>query len=95
MSIRREEIQRLAHLARLALTPAEETELGEHLNTMLVYMEKLNELNTDGVEPMVHAVGIPAPLREDRVTNQANTEALLQNAPAREGDFFKVPKIIE
>jgi aspartyl-tRNA(Asn)/glutamyl-tRNA(Gln) amidotransferase subunit C len=95
MSIGREEIQRLAHLARLALTPAEETELGEHLNTMLAYVEKLNELNTDGVEPMAYAVEVPAPMREDRVTNQANTEALLQNAPAREGDFFKVPKIIE
>lgn len=95
MSIGREEIQRLAYLARLALTPAEETEVGEHLNTMLAYVAKLNELNTDGVEPMVHVVEVPVPLREDRVTNQANTEALLQNAPAREGDFFQVPKIIE
>ncbi len=95
MSIGREEIQRLAHLARLELTPAEETALGEHLNTMLAYVEKLNELHTDGVEPMVHAVEVPAPMREDRITNEANTEALLQNAPAREGDFFRVPKIIE
>lgn len=95
MSIAGEEIQRLAHLARLALTPAEETDLGEHLNTMLAYVAKLNELNTDGVEPLVHAVEVPGPMREDRVTNEANTEALLQNAPAREGDFFKVPKIIE
>lgn len=62
---------------------------------MLAYVAKLNELNTDGVEPMVHVVEVPVPLREDRVTNEANTEALLQNAPAREGDFFQVPKIIE
>jgi aspartyl-tRNA(Asn)/glutamyl-tRNA(Gln) amidotransferase subunit C len=95
MSIGREEIRRLADLARLALTPAEETEVGEHLITILAYVAKLNELNTDGVEPMTHAVEVPAPLREDRVTNAADTEALLQNAPAREGDFFKVPKIIE
>ena len=95
MSIRGEEVQRLAHLARLALTPVEETELGAHLNTMLAYVEKLNELNTDGVEPMAHAVEVPAPMREDRVTNEATTEALLQNAPARKGDFFRVPKIIE
>jgi aspartyl-tRNA(Asn)/glutamyl-tRNA(Gln) amidotransferase subunit C len=95
MSIGREEIQRLADLARLALTPAEETALGEQLNTMLAYVAKLNELNTDGVDPMVHAVEVLAPMREDRVTNEANTEALLQNAPARERDFFKVPKIIE
>ncbi len=95
MSIGWEEVQQLAHLARLALTPAEETDLGAHLNTMLAYVAKLNELNTDGVEPMAHAVEVPAPMREDRVTNEANTEVLLQNAPAREGDFFKVPKIIE
>jgi aspartyl-tRNA(Asn)/glutamyl-tRNA(Gln) amidotransferase subunit C len=95
VSIGREEIQRLAHLARLALTPAEETALGEHLNAMLAYVEKLNELNTDGVEPLAHAVEVPAAMREDRVTNEANTEALLQHAPAREGDFFSVPKIIE
>jgi aspartyl-tRNA(Asn)/glutamyl-tRNA(Gln) amidotransferase subunit C len=95
MSIGREEIRRLADLARLSLTPAEENELGEHLNTLLAYVAKLNELNTDGVEPMIHVVEVPAPLREDRVTNEANTEALLQNAPAREGDFFKVPKIVE
>jgi aspartyl-tRNA(Asn)/glutamyl-tRNA(Gln) amidotransferase subunit C len=95
MNIGQEEIRGLADLARLVLTPAEEIELGAHLNTMLAYVEKLNELNTDGIEPMVHVVEVPAPMREDRVTNQADTETLLQNAPAREGDFFKVPKIIE
>ncbi|HXG24416.1 MAG TPA: Asp-tRNA(Asn)/Glu-tRNA(Gln) amidotransferase subunit GatC [Chthonomonadales bacterium] len=95
MSIGQEEIRRLADLTRLALTPAKAIELGAHLNTMLAYVEKLNELNTDGIEPMAYAVEVPAPMREDRVTNQADTEALLQNAPAREGDFFKAPKIIE
>jgi aspartyl-tRNA(Asn)/glutamyl-tRNA(Gln) amidotransferase subunit C len=68
--------------------------LGEHLNTLLAYVEKLNGLNTDGVEPLAHAVEVPAPMRDDRVTTEANTEALLRHAPAREGDFFSVPKII-
>lgn len=88
-------MQRLATLARLELTLEEEHDLITHLSTMLQYIEKLKTLNTDGVEPMSHAVAISPLLREDRVTNRPNPEALLQNAPAREGTFFKVPKIIE
>ena len=95
MRISREEVQHVALLARLALSPKEETELVEHFDNVLSYMEKLNELNTDDVRPLAHAVEVPAPLREDQVTNQANAEALLQNAPERQTDFFKVPKIIE
>ena len=95
MRISREEVQRVALLARLELTAAEETALVEHFDKVLTYMEKLAELNTDRVEPTAHAVEVSAPLRADRVTNQADTDALLQNAPAGEDDFFKVPKIIE
>jgi aspartyl-tRNA(Asn)/glutamyl-tRNA(Gln) amidotransferase subunit C len=95
MRISREEVQRVALLARLELTTVEETALIEHFDKVLTYMEKLDQLQTDTVEPMAHAVEISAPLRADRVTNQANSDALLHNAPARETDFFKVPKIIE
>jgi aspartyl-tRNA(Asn)/glutamyl-tRNA(Gln) amidotransferase subunit C len=95
MRISREEVQGIALLARLELTATEEAELVEHFDKVLTYMEKLNQLNTDGVEPTAHAVAVPSPLREDQVTNQADTDALLQNAPAREANFFKVPRIIE
>jgi aspartyl-tRNA(Asn)/glutamyl-tRNA(Gln) amidotransferase subunit C len=95
MQISREEVQRIASLARLELTTAEEAEFVEHFEKVLTYVAKLNQLNTDGVEPTAHAVTVPAPLRDDRVTNQANTDVLLHNAPARETDFFKVPKILE
>ena len=95
MRISREEVQGIALLARLELTAAEEAELVEHFDKVLTYMEKLNQLNTDGVEPTAHAVAVPSLLREDQVTNQADTDALLQNAPAREANFFKVPRIIE
>ncbi len=95
MSISREDIRGLAFLVRIELTPTEELDMIEHLNTLLTYVEKLNRVNTDGIEPMVHVVEIPSPMREDRVTNQPDTEALLRNAPEREGDFFKVPRIIE
>jgi len=95
MRISREQVQRVAQLARLDLTAEEETELIEHFDKVLTYMGKLNQLNTDNVEPTAHAVEVPGPLREDQVTNQADTDALLQNAPGRENDFFRVPKIIK
>ncbi|MGH7963105.1 MAG: Asp-tRNA(Asn)/Glu-tRNA(Gln) amidotransferase subunit GatC [Candidatus Binatia bacterium] len=95
MRISQEEVRRVAQLARLELTAEEETDLIAHLDKVLTYMEKLNELNTEGVEPTAHAVAVPSPLREDRVTNQADTDTLLQNAPAREADFLQVPKIID
>jgi aspartyl-tRNA(Asn)/glutamyl-tRNA(Gln) amidotransferase subunit C len=95
MRITPAEVQRVATLARLELTPEEETDLVEHFDKLLTYMEKLSLLDTTNVEPTAHAIEVPSPLREDRVTNHPNTDALLANAPAREGNFFKVPKIIE
>jgi len=65
------------------------------LDAILGYMDKLNQLNTDDVEPFGHTMTALNPLREDRVTNQPDTESLLANAPDRDGTFFKVPKIIE
>jgi aspartyl-tRNA(Asn)/glutamyl-tRNA(Gln) amidotransferase subunit C len=95
VSAGKEELQRLAYLTRLELTPPEEEEMIGHLNKMLSYIEKLKELNTDGIEPTAHAVEVASPMREDIVTNQPDTDNLLRNAPAREGDFLKVPRIIE
>ncbi|NOT56474.1 MAG: Asp-tRNA(Asn)/Glu-tRNA(Gln) amidotransferase subunit GatC [Deltaproteobacteria bacterium] len=95
MSAGKEELRRLAYLTRLELAPEEEEEMIGHLNKMLSYIEKLKELNTEGIEPTAHAVEVPAPMREDLVTNQPDTDNLLRNAPAREGDFLKVPRIIE
>jgi aspartyl-tRNA(Asn)/glutamyl-tRNA(Gln) amidotransferase subunit C len=62
---------------------------------MLSYIEKLQQVNTEGIEPMAYAVDVVAPLRADAVTNPPNSEALFHNAPARSGDFFVVPRIIE
>jgi len=95
MRIGTEEVRRVALLAHLALTPEEEKDLIGHFEKVLAYMEKLNQLDTGGVEPTAHAVVGHASLREDRVTNQADTTALLQNAPASESDFFKVPHVID
>ena len=95
MKLTREEVERVAMLARLRLTAAEKSRLAEQLDKILQYMEKLNQLDTSEVEPFTHAVDVVNAWREDSVTNQPDPEALLANAPAREGGFFKVPKIIE
>ncbi|MBI3767892.1 MAG: Asp-tRNA(Asn)/Glu-tRNA(Gln) amidotransferase subunit GatC [Deltaproteobacteria bacterium] len=95
MKISRDEIRHVALLARLALDPAEEEAMTATLDAILTYMEKLGALDTSAVEPTAHMLELPAAWREDRVTNVSDTDALLANAPARDGDFFRVPKIIE
>ena len=95
MKLTRDEVQRVAVLARLRLTPKEETQLTEQLDHILAYMEKLAELDTSNIEPFSHAVDAVNVLREDQVTNRSNADALLANAPDRDNSFFKVPKIIE
>lgn len=95
MKLSREELRGVALLARLRLSPEEESPLAMELDAILGYMDKLNQLNTDDVEPFGQAMTALNPLREDRVTNQPDTESLLANAPDRDGTFFKVPKIIE
>ena len=85
----------MAVLARLDLTPDEQEQLAGQLGRILEYMDKLNELDTEDVEPLSHAVDVVNVLRPDRAVNQPQTEALLRNAPARDDDFLSVPKIIE
>ncbi|MGH7855603.1 MAG: Asp-tRNA(Asn)/Glu-tRNA(Gln) amidotransferase subunit GatC [Candidatus Binatia bacterium] len=95
MKITVEEVERVAVLARLRLTAKEKSQLTQQLDDILEYMEKLNQLDTAQVEPFTQALDTVNALREDAVTNQPNPEALLANAPDRDGTFFKVPKIIE
>jgi aspartyl-tRNA(Asn)/glutamyl-tRNA(Gln) amidotransferase subunit C len=90
-----EEVRRVAMLARLALTPAEEERLTEELDKILRYVEKLNELDTSQLEPFTHAVNRVNAFRSDEVTNHPRPMALLANAPEKDQTFFKVPKIIE
>lgn len=85
----------MAALARLQFSPEEAEHLTRQLDKTLQYMEKLDQLDTANVEPLAHVMDIVNAFREDKITQQRNTEALLTNAPARERNFFKVPKIIE
>ncbi len=95
MKLTRESVQRVATLARLRLTGDEESALTAELDQILGYMDKLNELDTLDVELFSHVVDNPDALREDKVSNQPNADALLANAPERDETFFRVPKIIE
>lgn len=93
--ISREQVQHVARLARLELTPQEEERLETELSEMLAYVDQLNELDTVDIEPTAQVGEAGTPLRDDVVTNSAAAEEMLANAPARKGTFFKVPQIIE
>jgi aspartyl-tRNA(Asn)/glutamyl-tRNA(Gln) amidotransferase subunit C len=95
VKLTREEVKHVAALARLELSSEEEVALTDQLDKILQYMEKLNQLDTTGVEPAIHTAEIMNAFREDKVTTLSSGETLLSNAPALEKSFLKVPKIIE
>ncbi len=95
MKISGKEIERVALLARLHLTGDEKARLTEELDSILGYMDKLNQLDTADVQPFSHSLETANAFRPDCVTNHPDAEALLANAPDRDATFFKVPKIIE
>ena len=95
MAITRDEVRHVALLARLQLTADEEVLFTEQLDHILDYFQRLNNLDTERVEPTAHITPMATPFREDVVENQPATEKWLANTPARDGRFFKVPKIIE
>ncbi len=95
MAITREDVQRVATLARLDLDPAETERLTVELGHILDAFARLSTLDTTGVEPTAHVEDLELVLRDDEVTNPPADEALLANAPARDGRWFRVPKIIE
>lgn len=95
MKISRTEVEHVARLARLALQEDELETMTGQMDAILGYVEKLNELNTDGIEPTAHAVPMENAFRADTVTESIGIERALQNAPERDGSCFKVPKVIE
>lgn len=95
MTIERDEVQRIAHLARLKLTEDECDALGRDLNAILAYVEQLNELDTDGVPTLAHAAETGDTWREDALRPSLPREAVLERAPKTGDGCFAVPKIIE
>jgi len=94
MKLSKEEVEYVANLANLYLTEEEVECFKEQLSRIISYIEKLNELNTDNVEPTHHVVPLYNILREDEERESFPKEEILKNAPARKKDFFTVPRII-
>lgn len=94
MQLSREEVRRVAELARLAFSEEELERLTGQLGQILEYMERLNELDTEGVPPTHHVMGITDVWREDEPGASLTQEEALSNAPAREGPFFAVPRVL-
>ena len=94
-SISKAEVEEIALLARLRLDDAEVERLRGELTAILGYAEKLQSLDTEGVEPMTHAVPLDCPLRPDEVGPSLPADEALAEAPQRVDDFFAVPRIIE
>jgi aspartyl-tRNA(Asn)/glutamyl-tRNA(Gln) amidotransferase subunit C len=95
MKISREQVRHVAALARLELSPKEEERIAGELESILGYVDKLNELDVSNVEPTSHVFDVGMAFREDEVCNRPAVDELLENAPDRWQDFFRVPKIIE
>jgi len=89
------QVKKVAKLSRLELTGEEVDEFAGQLSAILGYIAKMNELNTDNVEPLAHCLPITNVLRKDQIKESLGTEKALANAPQRDGEFFKVPKILE
>ncbi len=95
MNVNDEMIDKLANLARLEFDEAEKEEIKGDLQKMIVFIDKLNELDTAGVEPLLHMSDNLNILREDEVSGMLTREEALKNAPLHDGQFFKVPKVIK
>ena len=89
-------VKHVALLARLSLSEAELPQYSSQLGVILTYISKLNEIDTEGVLPTSHAVStLKNVYRKDLLRKSLPVDEALANAPAREGDFFKVPQVIE
>jgi aspartyl-tRNA(Asn)/glutamyl-tRNA(Gln) amidotransferase subunit C len=95
MQIDKDTLHKIAHLARLEITPEEEAPLLESLVNVLSWMEHLNELDTTDVAPLTHISSEINVMREDTVGNHLPREKGLLNAPSQDGVYFRVPKVIE
>ena len=89
------DINDVAHLARLSLTPEEQQKFGAQLGHVLDYIEKLKEVDVSGVEPTAHAFPLVNVTRPDVIRPSISNEAALRNAPAQANGLFIVPKIVE
>jgi len=95
MSVDAQTVRRIAHLARIAVADDEVEHLRGEINAILAFVEQLSEVNVEGVEPMTSVTPMVMKKRADVVTDGGDADAVLRNAPVREGNYFAVPKVME
>ncbi len=95
MSVDQNTVRRIAQLARIAVTDDEVPHLQGELNAILAFVEQLNVVDVEGVEPLTSVTPLALKKRQDGVTDGGYPEKIVQNAPATEDNFFLVPKVVE
>ncbi len=95
MSLTTQDIDKIAHLARLGVSDDDRTRYTDSLNSILGLIDDLQAVNTQGIEPLAHAFEVTQPLREDVVTERNRREDYQKIAPATEAGLYLVPKVIE
>ncbi len=95
MKIDKETVDKIAHLARLEFESGAKDQIIKDMNNMLAFVEKLNEIDTSNIEPLIYMSDEVNVLREDVVKHEITQAEALKNAPKHDSDYFKVPKMIE
>ena len=95
MIIKNEDVNKIAHLARLEFDEKGSEEMAKDMNKILVWMDKLNELDTTGVKPLTHMSAEINVLREDKLDQTLTHAQALKNAPKKDSDYFRVPKVLD
>lgn len=95
MSLSLDQVRWVAHLARLQLSDAELEGLTRDLSAIVSYVDQLQQVDTEGVEPLAHALDLANVFREDELAPSLAVDAVLANAPDRRGQFFGVPAVLD
>jgi aspartyl-tRNA(Asn)/glutamyl-tRNA(Gln) amidotransferase subunit C len=95
MKVNKETIEKMAHLSRLYFDKKDEAKMLKSMNEILSWVEKLGEVDTDGVDPLTHMTVEINRMRDDRAEEPLPREKALVNAPAHNEEFFEVPRVIE
>ncbi|ANQ50824.1 Asp-tRNA(Asn)/Glu-tRNA(Gln) amidotransferase subunit GatC [Flammeovirga sp. MY04] len=95
MIIDKDTIEKIAHLSRLELDKDKEEKMLKSMNEIVEWVAKLEEVDTDGVEPLTHMTGEQSVWRQDKAARTLSHEDALKNAPKKDADYFRVPKVLE
>lgn len=94
MAVDKKTVDRIATLSKLSFDEEEKTQITSDLNKMLAFVDQLNEVDTEGVEPLIYMLDERTPMREDQVIQVISQKEALINAPEKDTDFIKVPKVL-